>query len=105
MDEQVSASMPPEVSERPRLTPEQVEALKAIARERAVQATVGQMANPPIQAPQPSRMPPNVVYVRRNLTVAELLLILLVACGLVTGTQFLWNFASRILPQIEVRVK
>ena len=105
MDEQVSASMPPEFSERPRLTPEQVEALKAIARERAVQATMGQMANAPVQVPQPSRVPPNVIYVRRNLTVAELLLLLLLSCGLVTGTQFLWNTASRILPQIEVKVK
>lgn len=105
MDEQVSASMPPEFSERPRLTPEQVEALKAIARERAVQATVGQIANAPVQAPQPSRLPPNVIYVRRNLTVAELLLLILLACGLVTGTQFLWNSVGRILPQIEIKVK
>lgn len=105
MDEQVSASMPPEFSERPRLTPEQVEALKAIARERAVQATMGQMANAPVQTPQPSRVPPNVIYVRRNLTVAELLLLLLLSCGLVTGTQLLWNTASRILPQIEIKVK
>lgn len=105
MDEQVSASTPPEFPERPRLTPEQLEALKAIARERAVQATMGQLANAPVQSPQPSRMPPNVVYVRRNLTVAELLLLLLLSCGLVTGVQFLWNFAGRILPQIEIKVK
>lgn len=105
MDEQVSASMPPEFPERPRLTPEQVEALKAIARERAVQATVGQMANATVQAPQPPLVPPNVVYVRRNFTVAELLLLLLLSCGLVTSVQFLWNSASRILPQIEIKVK
>lgn len=105
MDEQVSASMPPEFQERPRLTPEQVEALKAIAKERAIQATMSQMASAPMQAPQPSRLPPNVVYVRRNLTVAELLLLVALACGLVTGVQFLWNSASRILPQIEIKVK
>jgi hypothetical protein len=110
MSDQVSASTPPEFVERPRLTPEQVEALKAMARERAIQATMEQrdqaqqppMASlrPPMAAPQPQ-----VVYVRRNFTVAELLLLLAISCGIVTGVQAIWKYGASILPQVEIRVK
>jgi hypothetical protein len=54
------------------------------------------------QIPQQS---PRVVYVRRNLTVAELALVLLLSCGLVTGVQAAWNFASNVLPRLEIKVK
>ena len=103
MSDQVSASTPPEFVERPRLTPEQVEALKAMARERAIQATMeqrDQAQQPPMAAPQPQ-----VVYVRRNFTVAELLLLLAISCGIVTGVQAIWKYGASILPQVEIRVK
>lgn len=87
--------------------------LKAIARERAIaQAGAEPLQQPQrMVAPPPSFQPPiqqpkpEVIYLRRNLTVAELILVLLLACGLVTGVQALWGFGLRILPQIEVRVK
>jgi len=57
--------------------------------------------------PQPVANPsqPKVVYVRRNLTLAEILVILALSCGLVTGTQFIWNTGADILSRIEIRDK
>jgi hypothetical protein len=114
MDEQVQNSAPPEFQQPIRLSAEQIEMLKAVARERAIaQAATEQTAQPnPSQrfaAPPPSIAPvqqqPQVVYLRRNFTVAEMLLILLLSCGLVTGVQALWGLGSRILPQVEIKVK
>ena len=84
-----------------------MEAMKAYAREQAVRMSFQQ---PPL-APQPSQIrkapepTPEVVYVRRNLTVAEILLICVLSCTIVGGIQMAWGFASKHLPQIEVRVK
>lgn len=83
------------------LTPEVVAMLKERAKEAAImQAIENQSA--PIPQSQPK---PNVVYVRRPLTVAEIILLLAIACGLVTGTQFLWGAISKNLPSIEVKLK
>lgn len=116
MDEQVQNSVPPEFQKLPKLSAEQIEMLKAVARERALaQAAAEQVAQPPqnqrIVAPPPSMVAPQtqqratIIYRQRNLTVAELLLLLLLSCGLVTGVQALWGFGSRILPQVEIKVK
>ena len=62
----------------------------------------------PMPIASPSSFIPNqpqVVYVRRNLTVAELLLVLLLSCGLVVGAQEIWKFTAQILPRIEIKVK
>ena len=48
---------------------------------------------------------PQVVYVRRNLTVAEILVLFVLACGVVTGIQWGWNAVSNVLPRLEIRVK
>jgi hypothetical protein len=45
------------------------------------------------------------VYVRRNLTVAELIVTIFLACGIVLGVQAGWNFSSKLLPRIEIKVK
>jgi hypothetical protein len=79
------------------ITPEQLAEMKALARERAIQQTITQRAI----APQP----PQVIYVRRNFTVAELLLVILLSCGIVTGIQVSWNFVSNLLPRIEVKLR
>ena len=79
------------------ITPEQLAEMKALARERAIQQTITQRAI----APQP----PQVIYVRRNFTVAELLLVILLSCGIVTGIQVSWNFVSGLLPRIEVKLR
>ena len=111
MDEQVQRSVPPEFQQMPKLSVEQVEMLKAVARERAIAQAAAEpkeqriVSPPPSMIPAPQQQQPNVIYLRRNFTVAEIILVLLLACGLVTGTQLIWNFGSRLLPQIEIKVK
>lgn len=110
MDEQIPMSTPPEMPRQPALTPEQLEQIKALARERAIKATFEAQGAPDVQV-QPSYQPyrppvqPEIVYLRRNLTVAEILVLLAISCGLVFGVQNAWNFASNVLPRIEVKVK
>ena len=101
MEEQIPASQPP-MQAPPQLenqiTPEQLEAMKARARELAIQQTIAQQAA--VQQQQP-----RVIYVRRNLTVAEVLLVLLLSCGIVTGIQWTWTTISNVLPKIEIKVR
>ena len=79
MEEQVPPSQPPV---NPQITPEQLEQMKVRARNLAIQQTLAQ--NAPISPPQPK-----VIYVRRNLTIAEIVVILALSCGLVTGVNLL----------------
>jgi hypothetical protein len=82
------------------ISPQQLEELKARAREAAIRMSVEQA-----QAPRPPQVAPQVVYVRRNLTVAELLIVFVISCGLVTGIQVGWNFATNLIPRIEIKLK
>ena len=95
MEEQVPPSQPPI---NPPITPEQLEQMKARAKNLAIQQTLAQ--NAPISPPQPQ-----VIYVRRNLTIAEIIVILVLSCGLVTGVQFTWNVVNEFLPRLEINVK
>lgn len=103
MEDQVPSSFIPEsrASEAPAMppgiTPEQLGEMKRIALERAIQQNQ--------QNQQVAPQQPEVVYVRRNFTVAELLLVLIISCGLVAGVQMTWNFATDILPRVEIRLK
>lgn len=107
MEEQIPASSIPQPQgptpgapyEMNRLTPEMIEALKAQARQSAIKQVLEERA----ASYQPPA--PQVVYLRRNLTVAELGLILLLSCGIVTGIQAAWNLGSNLLPRIEIKVK
>ena len=84
MEEQVPPSQPPV---NPQITPEQLALMKVRARELAIQQTLAQnVTNSPSN---------QVVYVRRNLTIAEIVLLLVVSCLLVTGVQFGWNVVNR----------
>jgi hypothetical protein len=88
-------------------------------RQKALQDAIEQVTtkrgiNPeqPPQVPFKQEMPmvvtrpePQVVYVKRNMTVAELLLTLLLACGIVTGVQLTWNFATDLISRIEIKGK
>lgn len=102
MEDQVPPSTTPQPSSPlpGQLTPEMLEVLKAQARQNAIQQVLEERA---AQYQAPAQ--PQVVYLRRNLTVAELGLILLLACGIVTGVQAAWNFGSNLLPRIEIKVK
>lgn len=106
MDEQVSPSTPPSpqpMSGFNEITPQALEAMKARAREMAIQQVMSQPGA--AQGNVPYAPPSKVVYVRRNLTVAELILVFAIACGLVTGVQASWNFVSNMIPRLEIRVK
>jgi hypothetical protein len=123
MEDQIPASQAPEPTQR--ITPEELEAMKAFAREQAIRMTYQQppltpqppVSNLPYQPrpdiPQMQKAPepaydfsaPKVIYVRRNLTVAEILAICVISCVVVGGIQGFWGFASKYLPQIEVQVK
>jgi hypothetical protein len=46
-----------------------------------------------------------VRVIRRNLTLAELILIFAIATGSVLGVQAIWAFTTDLLPRIEIRAK
>lgn len=102
------------------ITPELLEALKAQARQNAVRQVLEERnASPQMAIPQQnfnfppvqggnvakSQEQPKIVYLRRNLTVAELIVIFALSCGLVLSVQGAWNIGSRLLPSIEIKVK
>ena len=96
------------------ITPNDLERMKQQARELAVAQYYAQQRGnlAPESKPkaayeinQPIQIPEKVVYVRRNLTIAELLLIFAVSCGLVYGVPAAWNFVTQNLSRIEIRVK
>jgi hypothetical protein len=55
-------------------------------------------------APTP-QITEQVRVIRRNLTLAELILIFAIATGSVLGVQGIWTFATDLLPRIEIRAK
>ena len=133
MEGQVPASQQPDLNpRRPAVTPENIESLKEEARRRAIMQAMQERQNQKPQTPPPGmelsmdgsqyvpqkypdnipqmqfRPPapqPQVVYVRRNLTVAEVGLMLLISVGILAGIQFTWNFSTDILSRIEIREK
>ena len=102
--------------QQPEITPETLEAMKAQAKQMAIQQAMAQrLEQQPQQVPfyPPTQQyvlkqisdQPQVVYVRRNLTVAELILVFVVSCGIVVGGQAVWNVGAKFLPSIEIKVK
>lgn len=103
------------------LDPQIVAALKARAREEAIRMALTQkpeapqeprdypivqpMAQAMTQNPVLPQQAPDVIYVRRNMTVAELILVFVISCGIVVGIQQAWNFTSNLLPRIEIKTK
>ena len=104
MEEQIPASnFPPEQQGLVgQITPEQLEQFKARAREAAMMQVYQQQQAQPIS---PGRPPEQVVYVKRPLTVAEIILLLLISCGIVFGGQLAFNFVADTLPRIEIKMK
>ena len=106
MEDQVpSSNIPGQAPEQqpiqPSITAEQLQEMKRMALENAIRQ---QQAMQQQQAPVFSREP-EVVYIRRNLTIAELLLVIALSCGIVTSIQAAWNFTTDFLPRIEIREK
>jgi hypothetical protein len=104
MEEQIPASNFPPVQQG--ITPEQLEQLKARAREAAIIQTYQQQQPPnPSTSFPPGAQRQQVVYVKRQLTVAEIGLMLLLSCGIVFGIQLVINFSVNTLPRIEIKMK
>ena len=103
MEEQISPSNFPPIQQG--ITPEQLEQLKARAREAAIMQTYQQQVAPSAVATPPGVPQQQVVYVKRQLTVAEIILMLLLSCGLVFGVQLAVSFAVNTLPRIEIKMK
>lgn len=78
-----------------KLTLEQIKGMKQLAKEQAIQQVISQRSY---------QNQPKVVYVRRNLTIAELLLIFIISSGLVFGVQVGWNVINNYLPRIEIKM-
>ena len=91
-------------------------------RRRALQDAIAQVTQKPIAPtgnPQPTAAPqyqqpqvqpqpvpePKIVYLRRNLTLAELGVTFLIAIGIVAGVQGIWHVATDVIPRIEIREK
>lgn len=101
---------PQEVMQPPQrhhLTPEQIQLMKQAALQQAIQQRVVVQEPQPVPiALQQEQRPleqPRVLYVRRNLTVAELLLVLVCSIGIVSGVPLVWHGVSGMLPRIEIR--
>lgn len=118
MENQIPASIPPQINQPipGQITPEVLEQMKQQARELAISQYMTQQQQPQekkvYQISEPVKLPvaspfeqPKVVYVRRNLTVAELIVVFVLSIAAVTGTQWVWGFASQNLPRIEIQVK
>jgi len=92
----MDSQLPPTQEQPPnQITVEQLQRMKEMARQQAIQQVVGQKQ---IEQPQ------QIIYVRRNLTVAEVIAVFVISCGLVFGIQASWNFATNVLPKIEIKV-
>ena len=113
MEEQLTPSTPaPAPASIPQtmqsITPEMLEQMKARARDAAIRTAMLQRQpnlGAPLQESTAFQPQPQVVYVRRNLTVAELIVTILLACGLVLGVQGAWNLGVKFLPRIEIQIK
>ena len=83
------------------------QAIEQVTGQRGAEAPPAQVQQPPTAQPAPPqpRPEPKVVYVRRNLTLAELILVFALSIGMVTGVQFVWQVVTDILPRIEIRDK
>jgi hypothetical protein len=114
MEEQIPASQMPQQPQG--ISPEQLAEMKARAREQAIRMTMQQQPVPAPTPQAPVTLPggyfmapeppePKIVYMRRNMTVAEILVMVVLSCVVVGGIQGAWNFTSKYLPQVEVRVK
>jgi hypothetical protein len=125
-EEVASSKEPPQTIPLPaQITPEDLERMKQQARDLAIAQYYSQQQareyTPQVQLStpvtkstepkvayeinQPIQIPTKVVYVRRNLTIAELLVIFAVSCGLVYGIPAAWNFVSQNVPRIEIKMK
>ena len=96
VEDPIPNQIPPIQEQVPkRLSLEQIEGMKRLAKEQAIQQVISKRTY---------QNEPKIVYVRRNLTVAELILIFIISSGLVFGVQVGWNVINNYLPRIEIKM-
>ena len=93
MDSQLPANQEPAPNQ---ITQEELQEMKIMARQQAIQQIAQQR--------QAAQQQQQIVYVRRNLTVAEVIVVFIISCGLVFGIQAGWSVATNVLPKIEIKV-
>ena len=109
------AQQPGVIFNRPDFQAMREQALQdAIAQVTQRQATgeQQQFVQLPVQQPAPVSQPlvqpqvePQVIYVKRNLTLAEIIIVFAITTGCVLGIQGAWTLATDILPRIEIKDK
>jgi hypothetical protein len=109
------AQQPGVIFNRPDFQAMREQALQdAIAQVTQRQATgeQQQFVQLPVQQPAPISQPlvqpqvePQVIYVKRNLTLAEIIVVFAITTGCVLGIQGAWTLATDILPRIEIKDK
>ena len=92
MDSQLPPNQEPVQNQ---ITQEELQEMKMMARQQAIQQIAQQR-----QAAQQQQ----IVYVRSNLTVAEVIVVIIMSCGVVFGFQAGWSVATNVLPKIEIKV-
>jgi hypothetical protein len=88
------------------------DAIAQVTQRQATGEQQQQFVQPPVQQPAPISQPlvqtqvePQVVYVKRNLTLAEIIIVFAITTGCVLGIQGIWTVATDILPRIEIKDK
>ena len=96
----------------PQFNPQDLEEMKRQARELAVQQVLQrrteiQQQQQMTAVPQQERnLLPNLQNTqKRSLTVAEIFVMFVLSCFLVTGLQAGWHVISNILPNVEIKIK
>ena len=110
MENQIPSNVPPSIqSQISSISPEALEAMREQAWKMAEQqVAANRNAMPSTQGPVDPRLgqlPSKVVYVKRNLSVAEVVFMLLLSCGIVAGVQGVWGIVSNNIPRIEIKIK
>tara|TARA_E500000318_G_scaffold106699_1_gene114999 strand:+ start:1381 stop:1731 length:351 start_codon:yes stop_codon:yes gene_type:complete len=100
----------PQVENTPQFSPEMIAEMKRQAKELAVRQVLERRNTPQPSIPQPlpnQQRNQNIQtrVVRRSLTLAEILLMFTLSCGLVFGLQSCWNVTSEYLPRIEIKMQ
>jgi hypothetical protein len=92
------------------------DAIAQVTQRQATGEPQQQFIQPPVPQPAPASIPvpqafaqpvaePQIVYVKRNLTLAEIIIVFAITTGCVLGIQGIWTVATDILPRIEIKDK
>ena len=88
------------------------DAIAQVTQRQATGEQQQQFVQLPVQQPAPVSQPlvqpqvePQVIYVKRNLTLAEIIIVFAITTGCVLGIQGIWTVATDILPRIEIKDK